>query len=378
MKTIAALSISALAASAAAQPLRPVDLGTLGGQSYVFEIASSGLVAGYSAIDPRHNNFHAFLSDLGSTVDAGVLPGSTNAAAFAFDGQDAVGMSYSFQDLTIRALRWHAGVLSDLGPFAARGANNAGVIVGFTRVEAGGLELEHACRWQAGQLADLGTLGGSFSWAYDVNDAGWIVGSSFLADDMTNHACLWIAGAPHDLGTLGGRNSQARSINNARQAVGSSDTPAGPRACLFTLDAAGNVVSRTNLGAINGWSHAYAINSAGAVVGASASKAVLWRNGAPVDLNTLIPPAMGWRLEVASAIDDSDRIAGWGYLNGRPAAFLLVCAADFNADGFVDFFDLDSFIEAFESGDPRSDFNLDGFTDFFDFDAFVAAFEAGC
>jgi hypothetical protein len=54
------------------------------------------------------------------------------------------------------------------------------------------------------------------------------------------------------------------------------------------------------------------------------------------------------------------------------------CSADFNSDGFVDFFDFDDFVAVFETGDPSSDFNRDGFTDFFDFDDFVAAFETGC
>ena len=54
------------------------------------------------------------------------------------------------------------------------------------------------------------------------------------------------------------------------------------------------------------------------------------------------------------------------------------CAADYNADGFLDFTDFDAFVAAFEAGDAGADFNADGFLDFTDFDAFVAAFEAGC
>ncbi|QOJ00005.1 MAG: hypothetical protein HRU70_05690 [Phycisphaeraceae bacterium] len=58
------------------------------------------------------------------------------------------------------------------------------------------------------------------------------------------------------------------------------------------------------------------------------------------------------------------------------------CGADFNGDGFVDFFDLDAFVECFEGGacpdGKTADFNDDGFIDFFDLDAFVEAFEAGC
>lgn len=58
------------------------------------------------------------------------------------------------------------------------------------------------------------------------------------------------------------------------------------------------------------------------------------------------------------------------------------CRADFNRDGFLDFFDFDDFVACFETGvcppGRTADFNLDGFVDFFDFDDFVAAFEAGC
>jgi hypothetical protein len=54
------------------------------------------------------------------------------------------------------------------------------------------------------------------------------------------------------------------------------------------------------------------------------------------------------------------------------------CAADTNADGFLDFFDYDEFVAHFESGDHTADFNRDCFIDFFDYDEFVEAFETGC
>jgi hypothetical protein len=54
------------------------------------------------------------------------------------------------------------------------------------------------------------------------------------------------------------------------------------------------------------------------------------------------------------------------------------CPADFNGDGFVDFFDYDAYVLAFEVGGQTADFNGDGFIDFFDYDAYVLAFERGC
>jgi hypothetical protein len=60
----------------------------------------------------------------------------------------------------------------------------------------------------------------------------------------------------------------------------------------------------------------------------------------------------------------------------------LFCPADFNADGFLDFFDYDAFVDCFETGTcphgNSADFNADGFADFFDYDDFVAAYEIGC
>jgi hypothetical protein len=54
------------------------------------------------------------------------------------------------------------------------------------------------------------------------------------------------------------------------------------------------------------------------------------------------------------------------------------CAADFNADTVVDFFDYLDFVAAFSSNDPAADFNADTVIDFFDYLDFVAAFSSGC
>ena len=58
------------------------------------------------------------------------------------------------------------------------------------------------------------------------------------------------------------------------------------------------------------------------------------------------------------------------------------CPADFNQDGFIDFFDYDAFVACFEgAGCPpglTADVTNDGFVDFFDYDLFVALYETGC
>ena len=54
------------------------------------------------------------------------------------------------------------------------------------------------------------------------------------------------------------------------------------------------------------------------------------------------------------------------------------CAADFNGDGAVDFFDYLDFVDAFSASGVSADFNDDGSIDFFDYLDFVDAFSAGC
>jgi uncharacterized membrane protein len=126
--------------------------------------------------------------------------------------------------------------------------------------------------------------------------------------------------------------------------------------------------------------------------GTGGTRAWIWRaNDGFIDLKDdlttnfgLSEELDGWELLVATDISaDGRTIVGQAINpNGCEQAFLVrlpgACAADFNADGFVDFFDFDDFVGAFETAGPGADFNRDGFVDFFDFDDFTLAFEAGC
>jgi probable HAF family extracellular repeat protein len=69
----------------------------------------------------------------------------------------------------------------------------------------------------------LGTLGGSFSIAYWLNNAGESVGGATTSGDALFHATHWKNGAITDLGTLDGDCfSQAWAINSKGQIVGQS------------------------------------------------------------------------------------------------------------------------------------------------------------
>jgi uncharacterized membrane protein len=68
--------------------------------------------------------------------------------------------------------------------------------------------------------------------------------------------------------------------------------------------------------------------------------------------------------------------------NGFPQGFRIVitpaCAADWNKDGLVNFFDVSGFIADFNAADPAADLNGDTLFNFFDVAEFIAIYNAGC
>jgi hypothetical protein len=54
---------------------------------------------------------------------------------------------------------------------------------------------------------------------------------------------------------------------------------------------------------------------------------MIWINGSPVDLNSIVPNDTGWLLQMAVGINDDGVIAGWGDFDGERRAFLLAPAA---------------------------------------------------
>ncbi len=299
------------------------NLGTLGGDSYAFDINARGQVVGYSFTSGDVH--HAFLFD-GTMRDLGTLEGPTSEAF----GINIHGQVVGNSDTSVQP---HAflfdGVMRDLGTLGGEDSvafsiNARGQVVGESTTND---DLATHAFLYDGAMRDLGTLEGATDYgstAFDINDRGQVVGWSEMISDPVWHAFLF-DGVMRDLGTLAGTGTAAYSINARGQVVGWGeryDVPA--RAFLYD----GVMRDLGTLGGTRSW--AYGINVRGQVVGASnpsgdvAVHAFL-HDGAMRDLSTLPEvAAAGWQsLDYAGAINDSGQIVGAGVIGGQTRAFRL-------------------------------------------------------
>jgi probable HAF family extracellular repeat protein len=89
-------------------------------------------------------------------------------------------------------------------------------------------------------VTDLGTLGGTYSYAFGMNNAGKVAGGAATASQvggLAQTAFLWSRGQMQNLGTLGGQNSSAGGVNaHGEVAIGSETANPDPNSedfCTF-------------------------------------------------------------------------------------------------------------------------------------------------
>jgi probable HAF family extracellular repeat protein len=188
----------------------------------------------------------------------------------------------------------------------ANDINNRGWVVG-TSGQASGEGLGHAFLWRNGRMLDLGTLGGEESRANGINDRGWVVGASATGGPAF-HAFLWRNGRMLDLGTLGGEFSEALEVNNRGVVVGNSETATGS---LRPFAWHRRVMRELNVAGIN--SFATAVNARGQVTGAATrdpaqeAEAYRWQRGRTTFLGNL--PAQ-FPNSVGRDINDRGHVVG--------------------------------------------------------------------
>lgn len=162
----------------------------------------------------------------------------------------------------------------------AEGINDLGWIVGITDIAQihpvyGGF-LSRGFVWLPATpggvpsgMYEIGTFGGDYSEAFDVNNSGQVVGSAATNGDGSlgfSHAYRWQSWNMTDLGTLGGPSSGARAINESGEVVGYSDVPNGDQHAFFWSEAGGMI----DLGTFGGgFTIALDVNDAGLAVGYS-------------------------------------------------------------------------------------------------------------
>jgi probable HAF family extracellular repeat protein len=208
------------------------------------------------------------------------------------------GIRYSVTDLGTLGGDWSS----------ADGINNAGQVVGGAYTASG---IIHAFLYSGGSMIDLGTLGGDYSCASGINDNGQVVGEASIASgDLYDYAFLYSGGSMIDLGTFGGGGSMACGINKNGQVVGMAATSAAQNLNHAFLYSGGSMI---DLGTLGGdYSFASGINDNGQVVGGASSVyegdfnyAFLYSGGSMIVLGTL-----GGDYSCASGINDNGQVVG--------------------------------------------------------------------
>ena len=308
-----AFAIVVLVSASALAQIRPVDLGTLGGEaSFAVAVNDRGDVAGSSQVGD--GSYHAFLwTATRGMVDLGTLGGAESFAVAINTSGRIVGESDT-ADATRHAFSWTSeegmiDVPTDGDSHAVGVTRNGQVLV---RTDFFG-----AYSWTSnGGLIDLGSLGDGYTNPVAINDQGEVVGVSGLnssclgcPDPDDHHAFSWTAERGMiDLGTLsGGFNSSAMAVTSDGRIAGTSETGETPEETFLWTPAGGMI----DLGALG---LPTAMNGKGQIVGDafdSEGGAGAWSWTAAhgrVELGTFFG-----KTSEAMAVSSTGQVVGWAH-----------------------------------------------------------------
>ena len=228
------------------------------------EVVGAGLAGDGTA-------FHAFLYSNGKMTDinsASVFPGGSRAYAISNSGQ-AVGYGYpdASTGAEFHAFLYSGGKMVDIGPpgayqASAVGINDSGQVIGsYYGTGIGSGEFLYS----NGKFTTLPIPSGSSAVAANaINSAGQIAGTIYFSGGAPSHAAVFSNGVWSDLGVFpGAPGSAATGINKSGQVVGWARFP---NTGTYHRPIPGKLVI------------------------------FIYRNGALVDLNTLVPANSGFTI----------------------------------------------------------------------------------
>lgn len=302
-----------------------VNIGSLSNQaSYPAAINDAGQVAGYYYSDTWMKR--AFLYSGGVMTDLGTLGGTESWARGLNDAGQVVGQSRG-ADGNWYAFIWdEANGMQSLGTLGgttsvAYAINDAGQVAGYSDNGAG----IQAFVYAAGVMTEISEPGYVQSGAFDINEAGELVGTYFVSGGLSQ-AFMYRDGMIIDLGSPLLDASRAWTINNDGLIAGYSW--GGGQYHSFLL--AGDAV--VDLGELEGFPEVYvwSLSDTGQMVGSvtsttgTLSHAFVYTGGQLRDLNDLLVAGHGWDyLTVAFGVNTSGQIAGYGQINGVYRGFIL-------------------------------------------------------